>query len=159
MYGVSVHVRDRHDYTALMEAIAIDNHEIIKTLIKCGAHMTGSARALGESLCAAAARGLVKRLKSYRLAGVDLSQVDVSGRSALHLGALHGHKDVVEYLLKNSVDTTQIDQLNMTPYDYAVRGAQTEIVNLLAEHGIKPTNSTETPPSPNNGHTNDIEQN
>lgn len=41
-YGVSVHVRDRHDRTALMEAIAIDNHEIIKILIKCGAHMTGS---------------------------------------------------------------------------------------------------------------------
>lgn len=41
-YGVSVHIRDRHDRTALMEAIAIDNHEIIKTLIKCGAHMTGS---------------------------------------------------------------------------------------------------------------------
>lgn len=57
-----------------MEAIAIDNHEIIKTLIKCGAHMTGSARALGENLCAAAARGLVKRLQSYRLAGANLSQ-------------------------------------------------------------------------------------
>lgn len=40
-YGVSVHIRDRHDRTALMEAIDTDKHEIIKVLVKCGAHMTG----------------------------------------------------------------------------------------------------------------------
>lgn len=84
-YGVSVHIRDRHDRTALMEAIAIDNHDIIKTLVKCGAHMTGSSRALGDNLCAAASRGQIKRLISYRLAGVNLAQMDFSGRTALHL--------------------------------------------------------------------------
>lgn len=50
-HGVSVHIRDRHDRTALMEAIAGDHHDIIKILVKCGAHMTGSARAVGENLC------------------------------------------------------------------------------------------------------------
>lgn len=46
-YGVSVHIRDRHDRTALMEAIDTDKQDIIKILVKCGAHMTGSARAVG----------------------------------------------------------------------------------------------------------------
>lgn len=138
-YGVSVHIRDRHDRTALMEAIDIDSHEIIKTLIKCGAHMTGSARALGELLCMAASRGLVKRLKSYRLAGANLSQVDLSGRTALHLACLHGHKECIEYLLSNSVEKECRDQLNMTPYDYAAQNDQTEIINLLIENGVKPS--------------------
>lgn len=135
-YGVSVHIRDRHDRTALMEAIAIDNHDIIKTLVKCGAHMTGSARALGENLCAAAARGQVKRLNSYRLAGANLSQKDLSGRTALHLACLHGHAEVIEYLLKNGVEKSAIDQLNLTPYDYAVRGGHQEALDLLKTNGI-----------------------
>ncbi|XP_055319038.1 L-asparaginase isoform X2 [Sitodiplosis mosellana] len=140
-YGVSVHIRDRHDRTALMEAIAIDNHDIIKTLVKCGAHMTGSSRVLGENMCAAASRGLLKRLMSYRLAGANLSQTDLSHRTPLHLACLHGHTEVVEYLLKNGVETSVLDHLNLTPYDYALRGGQNEIVNLLKEKGVGPPNS------------------
>lgn len=148
-YGVSVHIRDRHDRTALMEAIDIDNHDIIKTLIKCGAHMTGSARLLGEQLCQAASRGLVKRLLSYRLAGANLSQGDFSGRTALHLACLHGHKEVVEYLLRNSVNTSAIDHLKFSPYDYAARGDNAELVDLLTKHGAKPANNIDLPNSQN----------
>lgn len=144
-YGVSVHIRDRHDRTALMEAIEIDNHDIIKTLIKCGAHMTGSLRMLGENLCSAAARGLVKRLQSYRLTGVNLSQGDFSGRTALHLACLHGHIEVVQYLLQNSVNKTAVDHLNLTPYDYAARSDRKEIMELLIKHGVKPTNNFISP--------------
>lgn len=138
-YGVSVHIRDRHDRTALMEAIDGDHQDIIKTLIKCGAHITGSARALGEQMCAAAARGLVKRLVSYRMAGANLSQGDLSGRTALHLACAHGHKDVVEYLLRNSANRTAIDLLKLTPFDYANLSGQTEICKLLIANGVQPS--------------------
>jgi 60kDa lysophospholipase len=79
--GAAVHIRDRYDRSPLNEAINNDHHEIIKLLLKCGSHVTGSARGLGDSLCGAAARGLIKRLESYRLAGVDLSLQDASGRT------------------------------------------------------------------------------
>lgn len=79
--GAAVHIRDRYDNNPLSEAINHDHHEIIKLLLKCGSHVTGSTRGLGDNLCAAAARGLVKRLESYRLAGVDLSLQDTSGRT------------------------------------------------------------------------------
>lgn len=140
-HGVSVHMRDRHDRTALMEAIAGDHHDIIKTLVKCGAHMTGSARVVGENLCAAASRGLVKRLKSYRLAGANLSQTDLSGRSALHLSCLHGHKEAVEYLFSNGVEKCGKDHLHLTPYDYAVRANQKEIISFLTEKKANITGS------------------
>lgn len=131
-YGVSVHIRDRHDRTALMEAISCDNHEIIRILVKCGAHMTGSARSVGEQLCSVAARGILKRLESYRLAGADLSLADVSGRTALHLACLHGHLEVAKYLLKHSVDVGEADMLGLTPLDYAQKGGNSEIIKLLA---------------------------
>lgn len=141
-----------------MEAIAIDNHEIIKILIKCGAHMTGSARALSENLCVAAARGFVKRLQSYRLAGANLSQGDFSGRTALHAACLHNQKEVLEYLLKNSVDTTVTDHLKMRPQDYALNAGHTEIINILAEwSGVKNGDCMGIPPSSHNNHTKKIE--
>lgn len=92
-----------------------------------------------ENLCLAAARGSLKRLISYRLAGANLSQSDFSGRSALHVACLHGHKEVVEYLLNNNVDKNVKDLLNFTPFDYAVHGDQTEIKNLLIENGVEQT--------------------
>lgn len=116
--GSAVHIRDRYDRSPLIEAINHDHHEIIKLLLKCGAHITGSTRSLGDSICGAAARGLVKRLESYRLAGVDLSLKDNSGRTPLHLAALHGHINVVEYLLKHDVENTE-DMLGLMPMDYA----------------------------------------
>lgn len=135
-YGVSVHIRDRHDRTALMEAISCDNHEIIRILVKCGAHMTGSARSVGDQLCSVAARGILKRLESYRLAGADLSLADVSGRTALHLASLHGHLELVNYLLKHSVDIDETDLLGLTPFNYAQKGGNSEIIKLLAATGV-----------------------
>lgn len=84
-HGCSVHVRDRLDRTPLQDAIENDRHQVVKLLVKCGAHMTGSARLIGEQLCLAAARGSIVRLQSYQIAGTDLSQTDCSGRTALHV--------------------------------------------------------------------------
>lgn len=140
-YGVSVHVRDRYDRTALMEAIAADQHDIIKILVKCGAHMTGSTRGLGEQLCSVAVRGFVNRFESFRLAGADLSQPDPSGRTPLHVACLHGHINLVKYLLKYNVEMNEVDVLGLTAYDYANRGGQKEVMDLLLENGVIPSST------------------
>lgn len=135
-HGVSVHIRDRYDRTALMEAISTDNHEIIKILVKCGAHMTGSARGLGEQLCSVAVRGYITRIESYRLAGADLSQPDASGRTALHVASLHGHLELVRYLMKHFVEKDDQDALGLSPLDYATRGGHTDVVEFLMSNGV-----------------------
>lgn len=129
--GVSVHIRDRYERTPLIEAITNDNHEIIGLLVNCGAHLTGSARAIGEHLCAAAARGFLTRIKSYQLAGADLSQPDPSGRTALHVAALHGQEEIVKYLLNYTENANETDMLGLTALDYAVRAEQQVVVALL----------------------------
>ncbi|XP_004535206.1 L-asparaginase [Ceratitis capitata] len=136
MNGVSVHIRDHYDRTPLLEAIAGDHHEIIQLLINCGAHLTGSSRVIGEQLCAAAARGSLLRLKSYKVAGADLAQPDPSGRTALHLAALHGHSSLVRYLL-DIVDNPSVkDMLELTPLDYAEKGGSQEIIQLLRDERV-----------------------
>uniref|UniRef100_A0A336N284 asparaginase n=1 Tax=Culicoides sonorensis TaxID=179676 RepID=A0A336N284_CULSO len=136
--GAAVHIRDRYDRTPLYEAIHNDRHEIIKLLTKCGAHITGSARAVGEKLCGAASRGIVKRLESYKLAGADLSQPDPSGRTALHVAALHGHVDMVKFLLNQDVDKDATDLLGLTPHDYALKGGFKAVVQILEKDQPEP---------------------
>ncbi|XP_022210348.1 L-asparaginase [Drosophila obscura] len=129
--GVSVHIRDRYDRTPLLEAVSTDSHEIIQLLINCGAHLTGSSRAVGEQLCAAAARGSLIRVKSYQYAGADLSQPDPSGRTVLHVAALHGFPEVVEYALPYFERASEKDLLGLSALDYAERGGHAAVVELL----------------------------
>lgn len=126
-----MHLRDRYDRTPLTEAIYGDFHEIIKLLTKCGSHLTGSTRAIGEQLCAAAARGQAKRLESYKLAGADLSQADPTGRTALHVAAMTGNSEMVKFLIKNYADKEVRDVLGLTPLDYARKLSKDDVVVIL----------------------------
>lgn len=115
----------------MIEAIESDNHEIIKILVKCGAHMTGPPYVLGDALCSAAARNAAIRLQSYKLADCDLSQPDSTGRTALHVACIHGHQDVIEYLLKFGCDIHALDMLQMTPIDYAEKSKHKDLKRIL----------------------------
>ncbi|XP_055384094.1 L-asparaginase [Condylostylus longicornis] len=131
LQGVSVHKKDRFDRTALLEAISGNYHDIIRLLMKCGAHLTGSSRAVGEELCLAASKNSVARLESLRLAGADLSQEDISGRTALHLAALHNHIEVIEFLLDKNVNKTHLDMLKLSPLDYAIKADNEKVIEML----------------------------
>ncbi|XP_055618347.1 L-asparaginase isoform X2 [Toxorhynchites rutilus septentrionalis] len=135
--GAAVHIRDRYERTPLMDAILNDHHQIIRLLVKCGAHLTGSIRSIGDSLCNAAARHLLTRLESYRIAGADLSQEDASGRTALHVGAMYGNLEIVQYLIKNYADIDAVDYLGFTPLDYAVKLNSQPVIDFLLAKNAK----------------------
>ncbi|XP_076166065.1 L-asparaginase isoform X2 [Ptiloglossa arizonensis] len=130
--GANVHVKDRFDRTPLTDAIEYDRHEIIGILMQCGAHLHGSAYAIGEKMCTAASVGNVKRLKSFLLANGDLSQKDSSGRTPMHLAALHNKVQVVKFLLDQDVETNSYDKMGLLPYDFAKAAGSVQAESLLS---------------------------
>ncbi|XP_019532439.3 L-asparaginase isoform X1 [Aedes albopictus] len=146
--GAAVHIRDRYDRTPLMDAILNDHYQIIRLLLKCGAHLTGSIRAIGESLCSAAARNQIHRLESYRIAGADLSQADPTGRTALHVAALYANLDITRYLVKNYAEVNAVDYLGLTPLDYATKSNAQHVIDFLLEKNAKRGEEIEEIPLP-----------
>ncbi|XP_003705214.2 L-asparaginase 1 isoform X1 [Megachile rotundata] len=130
--GANVHIKDRFDRTPLTDAIEYDHYEVIKILLQCGAHLHGSAHLIGEKMCVAAAVGNVKRLRSYHLANADLSQKDFSGRTPLHIAALHNKVQAVKFLLEHGAEVDSFDKTNQSPYDLAVNAESTEAASLLS---------------------------
>lgn len=105
--------------------------------------MTGPPHLLGDALCSAAARNSILRLQSYKLTDCDLSQSDSTGRTALHVACIHGHRDSIEFLLKCGVEVNALDMLQLTPIDYAKRANRTDILHLLQlENGSAPAIET-----------------
>ncbi|XP_014218440.1 L-asparaginase [Copidosoma floridanum] len=129
--GANVHIKDRFNRTPLTDAIEHDYHEMIKLLRQCGAHLHERGSKIGERLCAAAAVGNEKRLVSYHIAGADLSQPDVSGRTALYVAALHGYTTAVQLLLEHGADPQASDMLKQTALDVAQKP---EVKKLIADY-------------------------
>lgn len=50
--------------------------------------------------------------------------------TALHLAALHGHENVIDYLLREDVTFVE-DALGLSPLDYAKKGKNLAIVKKL----------------------------
>lgn len=140
--GANVHIKDRFNRTPLTDAIEFDHHEIIKLLVQCGAHLHESNHSIGERLCSAAANGKLARLQSFQLAGANLSQPDISDRTALQLAAQHGHADVLNFLLNH------ISEIEPRYLDLAIRNAK----NSKCSHLLTRSNSRIETNGWSNGH-------
>ncbi|KAK7868259.1 hypothetical protein R5R35_000657 [Gryllus longicercus] len=131
--GANVHMKDRFDNTPLLNAIYFDHHEVIKILVKCGAHIIGPRQNIGDKLCSAAAKGQLKRFVSYQLAGADFNQVDSSHRTALHVAVLHNQETIVRFLIGVKVNLKCKDMLGETPLSIAIKLRHDKIRKILEE--------------------------
>lgn len=93
-------------------------------------------------MCAAAAVGNLKRLKSFAIANADLSQQGLSGKTPLHCAALHNKVAVVKFLLEQGVETHKTDKTGQSPYDFAKTVGATEVITLLSH--LKPSDTPDT---------------
>lgn len=114
--------------------------QIVKVLLHCGAHLHGNAQLIGERMCAAATAGNVKRLRSYLLAGADLSQKDISGRTPLHFAALHNRTETVEFLLEHGADLSCVDMLGQTAASLAEAAGALDVTRSLEKSSKRKQN-------------------
>ncbi|XP_026830196.1 uncharacterized protein LOC105281928 isoform X2 [Ooceraea biroi] len=115
---------------------------IIKVLLQCGAHLHGNAQLIGERMCAAATAGNMKRLRSFLLAGADLSQKDFGGRTPLHFAALHNHAEAIEFLLDHGADLDCVDMLGQTAGNLAEAAGGVDTTRFLRLYSAKRENSS-----------------
>ncbi|KAK2583653.1 hypothetical protein KPH14_009588 [Odynerus spinipes] len=130
--GANVHVKDRFHRTPLIDAIDSDHHEIINILLKHGAKLDEDDDVIGSEMCRTAAAGNERRLLSFLIAGANVSQKDVSGRTSLHLAALHNSVSVLKLLLNHGANPTCTDMIGHTPYDLAKLVGATEAMECLS---------------------------
>ncbi|XP_064597078.1 glutaminase liver isoform, mitochondrial-like [Liolophura sinensis] len=79
--------------------------------------------------------GDVTALTRYALQGMDMSQADYDGRTALHLSAAEGHLPVVNFLINRcKVSPFVKDRWGFTPIDDAKRFDHEEVVQTLQDY-------------------------
>lgn len=122
----------------MKDAIEYDRHEVIAILRLCGAHLTLDPTTLGAELCMAASKGDVTRLKSYALAGVNLTERDPCGRSALHAATESRNTATVQWLLSNGVSASEENNLGQTPLQIAKLLKNQDLIEILSSAAPEP---------------------
>ncbi|KAM9495742.1 ankyrin repeat domain-containing protein 26 isoform 1-T2 [Clarias gariepinus] len=85
----------------------------------------------------AAFNGDVAKLKQLAKKN-DLNQLDKENRTALHIACVHGHTEVVQYLVENKVKLNLCDNQNRSALMKAVQCQQDRCVSTLLEHEADP---------------------
>ncbi|XP_053093156.1 ankyrin repeat domain-containing protein 26 isoform X3 [Pangasianodon hypophthalmus] len=85
----------------------------------------------------AAFTGDVTKLKQLAKKN-DLNQLDKENRTALHIACVHGHTEVVQYLVENKVKLNLCDNQNCSALMKAVQCQQDRCVSILLEHEADP---------------------
>jgi len=130
-YGASVHMCDMYGKSPLDDAVRFNKHDVIRLLVKTGAHLKLPAHRLGMVLCNMAQFDSLEGLESWRLAGADLNQADATGRTALHVAVARGEVPMVEYLSKHGCVSNFPDVFGNTVWDEAKKLAHTHILQIL----------------------------
>ena len=80
------------------------------------------------------AQGELHKVQQGLREGIALSAADAHGRTALHVAASSGHRDVVAFLLEAKAQTRIVDSHKNTPLADAVRSKHDTVAQLLREH-------------------------
>ncbi|KAG6387619.1 hypothetical protein SASPL_152811 [Salvia splendens] len=137
---------DKQSFCSILETNVPDRLKVLTKLLEgntsngLAEHLTYQINRLqvdiAESLKAAVLQGDVYLLKTIITYGGDVSRKDQKGRTALHLAASGGHKDITEFLLEvHAMDINAADKLGNTPLSEANKNGHREIAALLVSRG------------------------
>lgn len=133
--GAVVNDRDAEGQSAMSLAVKSGNIGVVQVLIESGYSMEHSVDLF---LHDAAAMNRLDILETLCLgySEIDMNSTDSRGQTALHLAALHGHLDVVRFLVSEGSDPDVLDGKGWAPLHYATQEAHVEAVEFLLEHSV-----------------------
>jgi|GEM_PF-3293281 len=95
-------------------------------------------------LITAAKEGDLDGLRKLLESGVPIDIQDSSGRTALHVAAAFGHKNVVQHLLHQGAEVSSRDSSGSTPLLFAAWHGHGQIARLLLDSGAQPNEGPES---------------
>ncbi|XP_050989146.1 60 kDa lysophospholipase [Labeo rohita] len=117
--GVTINAKDRFGDTPLHNAVRLRHTNVVELLRKPGAHFSqDEMESVKTELCSLAASGNLEELKTWELAGVDLTMCDYVPM-LIKVAKAAGHKNVVEFL-KQPTQCQVIQQRYVTGTSTAV---------------------------------------
>jgi ankyrin len=113
--------------------------EIVKLILDAGADPDEGGDGF-TPLYFSAGRNNIEITKLLIQAGakVNLGCPGFEKRTALIEAAQKGHREIVEYLVKQGADPNQVDENGVTPLKMAADSAETEVARILIRHGATP---------------------
>lgn len=85
----------------------------------------------------AAEVGSIRQVKKFLNKDIDVNAKEKgeNGETPLHVAALHGHKDIVEFLIESGAMVDSRDNDGRTPLHPAGWAGETEVATILIRHG------------------------
>ncbi|XP_057774863.1 protein VAPYRIN-LIKE-like [Salvia miltiorrhiza] len=135
--GAEVSCRERSDDEESLLCLAIRSERIesLQLLIESGCAVDPRVDLL---LHAAVAVKRVDMMEIVCLSYVDLdlNAVDVQGRTALHIAALNGHVEAIQFLVSVGADVDVTDHEGWTPLHFAAEHGHLDAVERLLGHAV-----------------------
>lgn len=137
--GANMEACTIHGSTALMMAAETGNAEAIKELTSHGAQLELVDRRYRSALMIAVMRGQTAAVQQLLQAGASVLSICYvnNWRTALHVAAALGRKDILLLLLDHGAETQARDWDGMTPLMLAFINGWETVLELLVEHGAE----------------------
>ncbi|XP_004247547.1 protein VAPYRIN-LIKE [Solanum lycopersicum] len=131
--GADVNRRDSDGESVMSLAVKYGDVDSVHVLIESGFTIDNS---VDRFLHYAAATDCVDLMEILCLgyADIDLNSIDSQGRTPLHIAAIHGHVEVIQFLVSVGSDTDRLDAQGWTPLHFAATQGYVEAVGVLLNH-------------------------
>ncbi|XP_060182092.1 protein VAPYRIN-LIKE-like [Lycium barbarum] len=131
--GSDVNRRDLDGDSAMSLAVKSGNLDSVQVLIESGYTINNS---FDRFLHYAAAMDRVDLMEILCLgyADIDLNSFDSQGRTPLHIASIHGHVEVIQFLVSVGSDTDMLDSKGWTPLHFAAHQGHVEAAGFLLNH-------------------------
>jgi ankyrin repeat protein len=139
--GAAVNEKEKNGSTALLNAIASQNHGNIQLLLARGADVNAATNPVGFSpLILAAMRDDLATVSSLIARGAKIDAEDTWGNTALMWAAFseQANPELVNILLKSGADLNHKNKMGETAWTWATRRGETKIVALLKPGAAAP---------------------
>ena len=150
-----VDARGAQQNTALLQACALGNTDIVGVLLDAGADRNARNELQNTPLLEVAIQGSIETLTRLLQAKPDLHAVDLDGRNALHLACENNTSpDFIKLLVQSGIVIDHVDSQGQRPIDIAMAKENWPVVavldpqheipssltdNLFEEHQLQPS--------------------